>query len=109
MVSCSGIDHFLVFFIIPMVTSLFFSLTVWDLKSFTFCGLDNFKTFFWRAFFKHICKKYTDLCFYDKRIEGCDCIFYCSVSYQQDQNKEFSQGTGIFSEPCKCGCDRYCI
>ena len=27
---------FLVFFIIPMVTSLFFSLTVWDLKSFTF-------------------------------------------------------------------------
>lgn len=37
---------FLVFFIIPMVTSLFFSLTVWDLKSFTFCGLDNFKTFF---------------------------------------------------------------
>lgn len=37
---------FLAFFIIPMVTSLFFSLTVWDLKSFTFCGLDNFKTFF---------------------------------------------------------------
>lgn len=37
---------FLIFFIIPMVTSLFFSLTVWDLKSFTFCGLDNFKTFF---------------------------------------------------------------
>lgn len=37
---------FLFFFIIPMVTSLFFSLTVWDLKSFTFCGLDNFKTFF---------------------------------------------------------------
>ena len=37
---------FLVFFIIPMVTSLFFSLTVWDLKSFTFCGLDNCKTFF---------------------------------------------------------------
>ena len=23
-------------------------------------------------------------------------IFYCSVSYQQDQNKEFSQGTGNF-------------
>lgn len=37
---------FLVFFIIPMVTSLFFSLTVWDLQDFTFCGLDNFKTFF---------------------------------------------------------------
>ena len=37
---------FLVVFVIPMVTSLFFSLTVWDLKSFTFCGLDNFKTFF---------------------------------------------------------------
>lgn len=37
---------FLVFFIIPMVSSLFFSLTVWDLKTFTFCGLDNFVTFF---------------------------------------------------------------
>lgn len=37
---------FVIFFIIPMVTSLFFSLTVWDLKSFTFCGLDNYKTFF---------------------------------------------------------------
>ena len=37
---------FVIFFIIPMVTSLFFSLTVWDLKSFTFCGFDNYKTFF---------------------------------------------------------------
>lgn len=37
---------FVVFFIIPMATSLFFSLTIWDLKSFTFVGFDNFKTFF---------------------------------------------------------------
>ncbi|MDC7286675.1 sugar ABC transporter permease [Blautia schinkii] len=37
---------FLIFFIIPMVTSLFFSLTIWDLKDYTFVGLDNFKTFF---------------------------------------------------------------
>lgn len=37
---------FMLFFIIPMVSSLFFSLTVWDLKDFTFVGLDNFKTFF---------------------------------------------------------------
>ncbi|MDO4272978.1 MAG: sugar ABC transporter permease [Eubacteriales bacterium] len=37
---------FVVFFIIPMVTSLFFSLTIWDLKTYTFVGLDNFKTFF---------------------------------------------------------------
>lgn len=37
---------FVIFFIIPMVTSLFFSLTVWDLKNYTFVGLDNFKTFF---------------------------------------------------------------
>ena len=33
-------------FILPMVTSLFFSLTVWDLKNFTFVGLENFKMFF---------------------------------------------------------------
>ncbi|MBS6762147.1 MAG: sugar ABC transporter permease [Clostridium sp.] len=37
---------FTVFFLLPMVISLFFSLTVWDFHSFTFCGLDNFKTFF---------------------------------------------------------------
>lgn len=37
---------FLVFFIIPMVISLFFSLTVWDFEKFTFVGLDNFKMFF---------------------------------------------------------------
>lgn len=37
---------FVVFFAIPMITSLFFSLTVWDLKDFTFVGLENFKTFF---------------------------------------------------------------
>jgi raffinose/stachyose/melibiose transport system permease protein len=37
---------FTVFFIVPMFTSFFFSLTVWNLKSFKFCGLDNFKLFF---------------------------------------------------------------
>ena len=37
---------FLVLFIIPMVISLFFSLTVWDFEKFTFVGLDNFKMFF---------------------------------------------------------------
>lgn len=37
---------FIIFFIVPMVISLFFSLTVWDFKGFTFCGLENFKLFF---------------------------------------------------------------
>lgn len=37
---------FTVFFLLPMVISFFFSMTVWDFNSFTFCGLDNFKTFF---------------------------------------------------------------
>lgn len=37
---------FFIFFIVPMIVSLFFSLTVWDLQSWTFCGLDNFVTFF---------------------------------------------------------------
>ena len=37
---------FLVFFIIPMAVSFFFSMTVWDFSGFTFCGLDNFALFF---------------------------------------------------------------
>lgn len=37
---------FLIFFIIPMIMSLFFSLTVWDFNTFTFVGLDNFIMFF---------------------------------------------------------------
>lgn len=37
---------FAIFFIIPMITSLFFSMTVWNFKDFTFVGLDNFKMFF---------------------------------------------------------------
>jgi raffinose/stachyose/melibiose transport system permease protein len=41
-----ALSVFVIFFIIPAITSFFFSLTVWNLKSFTFCGLDNFKLFF---------------------------------------------------------------
>lgn len=37
---------FIIFFFMPMVISIFFSLTVWDFDGFTFCGLDNFKMFF---------------------------------------------------------------
>ena len=37
---------FILFFVVPTVISLFFSLTVWNFDSFRFCGLDNFKTFF---------------------------------------------------------------
>lgn len=37
---------FTVLFIIPMVVSLFFSLTVWNFKDFRFVGFDNFKMFF---------------------------------------------------------------
>lgn len=37
---------FIIFFIAPMVMSLFFSMTVWDLKTWTWCGFDNYKTFF---------------------------------------------------------------
>lgn len=35
-----------IFFILPMVISLFFSMTIWNFTSFTFCGIDNFITFF---------------------------------------------------------------
>ncbi len=35
-----------IFFLLPMVSSLFYSLTVWDFKSFRFIGLGNFKMFF---------------------------------------------------------------
>jgi len=37
---------FSLLFLIPMITSLFFSMTVWDFSSFKFVGLDNFKLFF---------------------------------------------------------------
>ncbi len=37
---------FSIFFLIPLVTSLFYSMTVWDFKTYTFVGLDNFKMFF---------------------------------------------------------------
>lgn len=37
---------FTVLFIVPMLTSLFFSLTVWNFKDFSFVGLDNFIMFF---------------------------------------------------------------
>lgn len=34
-----------IFFVLPMVLSLFFSMTVWNFSSFRFCGLDNFVMF----------------------------------------------------------------
>ena len=37
---------FIIFFIIPMLMSLFFSMTVWNFDNYTFVGLDNFKYMF---------------------------------------------------------------
>lgn len=37
---------FTLFFIVPMIVSLFFSMTVWNFKDFKFIGLDNFILFF---------------------------------------------------------------
>lgn len=37
---------FFIFYIIPTVSSLYYSLTVWSIDSVKFCGLDNFKLFF---------------------------------------------------------------
>lgn len=37
---------FSVFFLIPLLSSLFYSLTVWDFKTFRFVGLENFQMFF---------------------------------------------------------------
>ena len=37
---------FTVMFVIPLLLSLFFSLTVWNFDGFTFCGIDNFVMFF---------------------------------------------------------------
>lgn len=37
---------FTIFFLVPTAISFFFSLTVWNFDSFTFCGLDNYRTFF---------------------------------------------------------------
>lgn len=37
---------FSVFFLYPIITSLYYSMTVWNFDSATFCGLDNYKMFF---------------------------------------------------------------
>ena len=37
---------FTIFFLIPTVTSLYFSMTVWNIDGAKFCGLNNFKMFF---------------------------------------------------------------
>lgn len=37
---------FLIFFLVPLLLSFFYSLTIWDFDSVKFCGLDNFKMFF---------------------------------------------------------------
>ena len=37
---------FCIFFLYPIVTSFYYSLTVWNFDSATFCGLDNYKMFF---------------------------------------------------------------
>lgn len=37
---------FSVFFLVPLLSSLFYSLTVWDFKTFRFVGLENFQMFF---------------------------------------------------------------
>ena len=37
---------FFVFFIIPTLTSFYFSMTVWDFQDYRFVGLENFKLFF---------------------------------------------------------------
>lgn len=41
---------FSVFFLLPTLASLFFSLTRWTLFEFTFIGFDNFKQFFREPF-----------------------------------------------------------
>lgn len=37
---------FVIFYIIPTVSSLYYSLTIWSIDGSEFCGLDNFKMFF---------------------------------------------------------------
>lgn len=36
---------FVILFIIPMILSLYFSMTIWNFDGYTFCGLDNYKMF----------------------------------------------------------------
>jgi raffinose/stachyose/melibiose transport system permease protein len=37
---------FSIFFLYPIITSFYYSLTVWNFDTATFCGLDNYKMFF---------------------------------------------------------------
>ena len=35
-----------IFFLWPIISSLYYSLTVWNFDTASFCGLDNYKLFF---------------------------------------------------------------
>ena len=37
---------FTIFFLIPIIISFYYSMTVWNFDSATFCGLDNYKMLF---------------------------------------------------------------
>lgn len=37
---------FTIFFLVPLLLSLYFSMTIWNFDEVKFCGLDNFKMFF---------------------------------------------------------------
>ena len=37
---------FVIFFLWPIISSLYYSLTVWNFETAKFCGLDNYKLFF---------------------------------------------------------------
>lgn len=41
-----GVLIYTIIFVIPTFASFYFSMTIWNLKTSTFIGLDNFKTFF---------------------------------------------------------------
>ena len=90
---------FCVFFLFPILSSLYYSMTVWDFNTATFCGLDNYKMFFGK-FSEFFDCTYTDLRISDQRIKGCDRFFYCGVSVQRDSGKRLYTFCGFFPESC---------
>lgn len=76
---------FTIFFIIPMLTSLFFSLTVWNFKDFTFVGLDNFKMFFSERSLNIGIKNTLIYAFLTCSLKVVIAFFYCRISHKQDK------------------------
>lgn len=71
---------YVVLFIIPIAISFFFSLTNWTFDGWSFCGIENFKTFFTEpSLYSSIGN--TFLCVFNKWLKSGSVVSDCAFSY----------------------------